>query len=330
MKISSAIQFLLIYLVLNFTAIIWALILEIWLLTLFLVVSMVFGTRLLIKLGLAAFTGDFENNVDLSGVELKWVTIPQNNGEPDLYGAFYCARGSSGIKKPLIIAAHGANNILEMMEWFTVPLALNGFHVLAFNQSGHGRSPHKSPGNGKSYPIVMMNIHPVVDFAMKLPCVAVDPSGVPKIGFVGHSTGGLMALTQAYLNPHIQCIVAMSQVHDFMALVDQNNPLFSEKWWFKFTLKLSGMKIDFNEAENKIISPAYCLRPDPANANRVYLIHCHDDVLPFEDALKNKEFAQIPDENCLFPETGGHGFRAQETIVVAIILRWFTQKFLKA
>jgi hypothetical protein len=59
------------------------------------------------------------------------------------------------------------------------------------------------------------------------------------------------------------------------------------------------------------------------------MIHAKNDPLPIEDAYKNQDLAQLPAKNCLFLEKGGHGFRAQETIVVAQITAWFLEYMYK-
>ncbi len=274
-------------------------------------------------LGFLAMSGDFVGNVDLSLVTKEWVDIPTETSH--IYGLIYRAKRDENSKKPYIIVAHGAGGTAEDLDLIVVPLVLNGFHVLCFNQSGHGNPPHQSPGNKGQYPEVMVNIHPAVDFVLKQPdLISATP---PRIGFVGVSTGGVMALTQAYLNPHIKVTIALSGVHDFMALVRAKFPRFSPSWWFKILLKLGGMDLEYTEEENRIISPKYCLESRPENRTRVFMIHTEDDVLPFSEAKLNQALAGVPDENCLFLTKGGHNFRGQETVVIAQVLAWF-QKYL--
>ncbi len=86
------------------------------------------------------------------------------------------------------------------------------------------------------------------------------------------------------------------------------------------------MILDYNDEENKLISPKYCLRPDdPTNQTRVFMIHAKNDLLPFDQALANKALANIPDEHCLFPGWGGHNLRCQETVAMGQVIRWFNQ-----
>ncbi|MHA1734465.1 MAG: alpha/beta hydrolase family protein [Promethearchaeota archaeon] len=298
-------------------------------------VVFVLSFYLIVKLGTAAFTGDFLENVDLSLVEREWVEVPREAG-----GVLHAvvvrdardgrespepAEGGDvpAVKKPYVIVAHGAGGNARNLELLYVPLALNGFHVVAFNQSGHGDPPHVSAGNGKRYPEVMVDVHDVVNFVLEQPdLVEATPS---RIGFVGHSTGGVMALSQAYLNPDIKVTVALSGVHDFSALVKQDFPAFSPQWWFKKALKLGGFELEYSEEENRLISPKYCLEKRPENEKRVFMIHSGDDPLPISEAEKNQELAGVPDGNCLFLERGGHNFRAQETIIASQVLAWFLE-----
>ena len=324
MKISSAYNLLLTFWILSLISIIYAGILLKFVLMALNILIFLFGTVVLVKIGLMAFSGNWENNVDLSVVSREWVKIPKRSerDEEFLWGAIYKAKDDDGTPKPYVITAHGAQNTVQTKEWFSVPIALNGFHVLAFNQSGHGDENHRSPGDGFSYPNVMVDVHDVVIYARQLEDIQKDSRGEPLIGFVGHSTGGLMALTQAYLNESIKIIISMSSVHDFMELVQQEAKMFSDQWWFKKGLKLSGMNIAYTEEENRIISPKYCLEPNENNKDRVFLIQAEDDVLPIEGMRKNQQLAEIPDRNCLFLHEGRHGFRSQETIVVSQIIKW--------
>ncbi len=50
---------------------------------------------------------------------------------------------------------------------------------------------------------------------------------MPRIGFIGLSSGGIMALTQAYLNSNIKVTIAMSGVHDFMELRHRHFSFFN-------------------------------------------------------------------------------------------------------
>jgi len=100
--------------------------------------------------------------IDTSFADLHWVRIPksENDGEGSyLYALIYRDAGDNKIsrKKPYIIAAHGMNGSVEEIEWFSLPLVRAGFHVIVFNQNGHGKPPHVSSGEKHSYPGIMLN-----------------------------------------------------------------------------------------------------------------------------------------------------------------------------
>ena len=280
----------------------------------------------MVKLGAVAANGGFLDAVDLSLVNKEWVVIPRESGE-HLHAAIYRAKADGDerdVAKPYVILTHGTNDRIEHLEWVSVPLALNGFHVLAFNQSGAGRPPHRSPGRSHVYPETTMNIHDVVPFVLAQPDLAPpEDDGRPRVGFVGHSGGGIMAHSQAYLRPEIKVTIALSGVHDFMALVNRDVPRFSPLWWFRTILRLRRRPLDYTPEENRLISPAHCLDAAPGNDRRVFLIHTLDDTLPVDEARKNQQAAGIPDRNCLYLGAGGHAFRSQEPLVTAQVLAWF-------
>jgi predicted alpha/beta-fold hydrolase len=259
--------------------------------------------------------------LDRSLVRCEWIEIPMQAGGA-IHAMSYRDARDAGTTKPYIIVTHGAGGKLQDMEPVSIPCALAGFHVISFNQSGHGDKKHRSSGNGHRYPVVMQNIHDVVPHVLQQPDLAVNDDQ-PRIGFVGASTGGVMALTQAYLNPAIKVTVALSGVHDFMALVNKHYKPFSPQWGFKIGLRLIGMQLNYTEEENRTISPKYCLRPDdPGNASRMFFIHAIDDVLPVEEARANQALAGLPDANCLYLGKGGHGQRGQQMIALAVAMRW--------
>jgi hypothetical protein len=260
--------------------------------------------------------------IDKSFCHSTWIEIPKTDGS-FLHAQIYRDKNAENKSRPYIIAAHGMNCSVEAIEWFSIPLVRAGYHVLAFNQNGHGLKPHRSPGNRRIYPEIMVGVHDVVNWVLTQPDVLCDMFQKPILGFVGHSTGGLMALSQAYLNPHIKVTIALSQIHDFMEVATRKAPIYSPSSLFRIGLQLTGVKIDYTDDENRIISPKYCLKPDPKNNERVFMIHAADDVLPIEDAYKNRDLAQLPAKNCLFLQKGSHGFRAQETVVVSQIVSWF-------
>jgi len=285
--------------------------------------------KMAFELAILTFKGDFTGNLDLSYVSKTWVQIPSTQtSNPFYWAVIYRQKSDPNSTKPYIIVTHGMGSALEDLELIAAPLAMNGYHVISFNQTGHGFYPHRTSGNGKDYTLVMTNVNDIVNYTLQQPDLAYDADGTPRIGFLGGSTGRIMALTHAYANPKIKMIIALSQIHDFMALLatEDNFSLFSKERLFRFMLKSMKVKLDYTEAENKIISPHYFLHPDPSNKNRVFMVHCEDDPLPFSEAMKSKALAELPDENCLFLKRGGHGFRAQETILSATISRWLREK----
>lgn len=285
--------------------------------------------KMAIELAILTFKGDFTGNLDLSQVSKTWIKIPSTQTSNEFYwAAIYRQKSDPSSIKPYVIVAHGMGSALEDLELIAVPLALTGYHVISFNQTGHGFYPHRTPGNGKDYTLIMPNVNDIVEFVLQQPDLAKDTQGNPRIGFLGASTGGIMALTHAYQSPKIKVTIAMSQIHDFMGILatEKNYAPFSKEKLFRFMLKSMKLKLDYTEAENRIISPKYFLHPHPTNKDRLFMVHCEDDPLPFSEALKNKALAELPDENCLFLKQGGHGFRAQETIVTAVVAHWISNK----
>jgi Serine aminopeptidase, S33 len=279
---------------------------------------------------LIALGGDW-GCVDLSLVSKRWITIPNTrhkNPNAILHLALYESKIKElQEKRPYMILSHGMAGTLHDLELMSVPLAISGYHVVAYNQCGHGRLAHRSTGSGKDYTEVMVNIHDVVDFVLQQENLAFDENNQPRIGFIGASTGGLIALTQAYLNPSIKITVALSGIHDFRELLlhEKEYPFWSLSRMFLWMLRKMKVKTNYTDEENKIISPKHCLKPDPSNKSRVFMVHCADDPLPISEAKLNQQAAALPDSNCLFLQRGGHNFRSQETILASVVQSWISK-----
>ena len=143
-----------------------------------------------------AASAEWEGNVDSSPTVQEWIQIPTEKGS-FLWGKVYRDRNNPHSAKPYIIVAHGAGGSASSMDVVSVPLALNGFHVLTFSQSGNGSGDHVSPGNKHNYVEMMLGVHDAVRFILQQSdLIAQGTSTMPRIGFIGLSSGGIMALTQ--------------------------------------------------------------------------------------------------------------------------------------
>ena len=126
--------------------------------------------KIAFNLAILTFKGDFMNNLDLSYVKKTWIKIPSSqSSNPFYWAAEYRQKTDPNSIKPYVILAHGMGGELEDLEIMSVPLALTGYHVIAFNQTGHGFYPHRTPGNGKDYSIVMPNVNDIVNFIIQQP-----------------------------------------------------------------------------------------------------------------------------------------------------------------
>lgn len=266
------------------------------------------------------------SKMDISSVAMKPLKIPSGDIEMNakLILPKYMLDENDKIKSklPLIFLNHGWNqNIDQMMllEW-AIPLAIGGpYAVLVYECRGHGKTPGKKIFNSE----IFDDLPNVFDFGEKLEDI--DPD---RIGFMGMSFGGEVALTRAYSDERIKAIVALASPHDAKANFTRKPESFKAKFNLKFlgTAGVKGEKI--SEKTNESISPKYILKRERKDLNsRVFEIHsANDNLIPLEQFEKNREILGLPDDQVLILERGGHASFRQELLIMASALRFFKSR----
>lgn len=229
-----------------------------------------------------------------------------------LHGAILSADDDAS--KPVILACHGWNSLMEQLHPIIYPLIVQGYKVVYYNHRGHGRKPFKSEGNKSEIDKTLAkDVREVIDFIESRPDL-----NHQRLGAIGFSLGGFTLLTGGYLDPRLKIVIACSAGHD-MAAIHRSWP-----WYIRFFYRASGMPMFPPDEFNRKISPRYYLGTKVEKV--VCLAHTKNDhLVPFEHFLKNKELLNLSNEYTLSLERGDHGFFGQDTILVSQIIKWLNK-----
>ncbi|NHI91271.1 MAG: alpha/beta fold hydrolase [Candidatus Lokiarchaeota archaeon] len=247
------------------------------------------------------------------------INIPRRNSS--LEGEIYRLKEVDYIENPAptIIICHGYHSSHERMDWVAVPLALQGYSVLAYDHFGHGVNRARS-----NHPRMIAEI--IKDFTDILNFVeSRDDLDNYRIAVIGFSMGGLVALTTGYTDPRVRVIIANCAPHDLSQVYTSFS--FYNKFIFRVFYHLT--KNNYDDAEYvQEISPKYYVYKHRYAGKRIFLTHCKDDsTVRIDQFNKNKALLKLKDEDTMVFNTGGHSYYNTETLLMSQVLKWLKQNF---
>ncbi|MHA1311253.1 MAG: alpha/beta hydrolase family protein [Candidatus Helarchaeota archaeon] len=276
----------------------------------FSIVGSVLATYFLVKIYIKRWSKiDFPDKIQREQIEIP---IPRRNSF--LKGEIYKLHDLP-VPAPTVIVAHGWVSKHENLDWINIPLAMAGYAVIAYDHYGHGINP----GNIKDPNIIVdiiKDLKDVVKFVEKRP----DLDNF-RIGLVGFSLGGLVALTSGYEDPRIRVVIANCAPNDAKSALI-NMSLFN-KFLFKVFLK---MNFNPTKEQQKIVSPKNYLTKPIYPGKKIFLSHCKNDpIIHISEFEKNRELLQLPKDRYVLFEKGGHHYFGQETLITAQIVKWIKE-----
>jgi len=238
------------------------------------IVAAVIITIFLIRIYMRRWTKiDFPERIKREDVEIP---VPRRNSH--LKGEIYKLYDLPS-PAPTVIMAHGWVSKHENLDWINIPLAMSGVAVLAYDHYGHGINP----GNIKDPGIILdiiKDIEDIVSFVEQRS----DLDNF-RIGLVGFSLGGLVALTQGYADPRIRIVIANCAPNDAKSAL-KNMSLFNKflfKLFFKMNMNPTQEQADFVSPKNYLVKMLY-------PGKKIFLTHCKDDtIIHISEFEKNKE-----------------------------------------
>jgi pimeloyl-ACP methyl ester carboxylesterase len=264
--------------------------------------------------------------MDVSQVHAEELQIPV--GDIDLHACLYLPRyalnaeGEPAKRLPLIFLNPGWGLAIDnpLLKQWAIPLALAGpYAVLAYDYRGVG----KSPGPKLMTPLILEDIPKAIDYGSNLP--GIDPA---RMGFMGMSFGAVVALTKAYADERLKAIVSVVGLND----VKENfgrKPRNLGEWVSQRILHLTGVKQEaLSDEDNRIMSPAFVMKPNRPDLNqRVFLMNCvTDKTIAFDSFSKNQEILNLPEEQTLVMQKGGHTGFHQELVLSARVFQFLNVK----
>ncbi|MFC5925429.1 alpha/beta fold hydrolase [Micromonospora vulcania] len=119
---------------------------------------------------------------------------------------------SSGRRVPAVLLAHGFGGTKESVRSDAKEFAARGYAVLTWTARGFGRSGGEIHLDSPDYEV--RDASRLLDWLAARPEVRTDASGDPKVGVVGGSYGGALALLLAAQDPRVDAIVPMITWND--------------------------------------------------------------------------------------------------------------------
>ncbi|NBE81073.1 alpha/beta fold hydrolase [Micromonospora rubida] len=138
---------------------------------------------------------------------------PAGDEPVDLDTTFYLPDGASaGRKVPAVLLAHGFGGTKESVRADAEDLAAQGYAVLAWTARGFGRSGGQIHLDSPDHEV--RDGERLLDWLAARPEVRTDAPGDPRVGVVGGSYGGGLALLLAAQDQRVDAIVPMITWND--------------------------------------------------------------------------------------------------------------------
>jgi len=205
----------------------------------------------------------------------------------------------------------------EALQYIYLPLAVQGYIILAYDARGHGKS--KKVGKRGQF------IKRLEDYKILINWVRQHKDlANMEIHSIGFSIGALIVLAGSYMEENIEKIIAISAISDYKKTVKRLNPIVL----LSFLMK--GIKIFPNEEEVKKLSPGLIFKDLKKKLSeeewkkyirKIFLIHSrNDNVIKFHNFKENVSILDLPEKNQLVFRKGGHISKKNEVALTGAIL----------
>jgi predicted esterase len=222
----------------------------------------------------------------------------------------------------VIIVSHGYSDTKETLQYLYLPLALQGYTILAYDSRGSGES--EKLGKRNEFLRRIGDYDKIIDWIKNNE--QLKDLDICSLGF---SMGAIIAISAGFSDARIKKIIAISCISRYKKNILRFNPLILIGYL------LRGIPLFPSQKLNKELSPylifkryksAYSETKFKKQAKRIFLIHSKNDtVIKFKNFQENRSILSLPQENQLIFKRGGHTMKKNELALVGGILRFLNR-----
>ena len=219
----------------------------------------------------------------------------------------------------IIVVCHGFSDNKETLQYYYIPLVLQGHKILVYDARGTGES--KKAGKRSQFLKRIEDFKKIIEW-IKLQ----DQFKNYDISSVGFSIGAITVLCGGFSNRYIKKIIAISAMSNYKHNLPKYNPIIMLSYLIK------GVKLFPNEIENDKLSPYSVIKNSKQTlsadnwsklSERVFLIHAKNDkVISFKNFQENVKLLNLSQQNTLILNSGGHTQKKNELVIVASSIKF--------
>ncbi len=225
-------------------------------------------------------------------------------------------------KDAIIIINHGFSDNKESLQYFYLPLALQGYDILAYDARGTGGS--KKAGNKRDFLKRIQDHDSIVKYIKNH-----NEFKNKKIYSVGFSIGAIASLYNGFSDKDIQKIIAISAVSDYRKNSPKFNPIILLYYIFK------GVNLHPSKENNFKLSPylrfqeikKVTMKEEWLEfSKKILLIHSKNDrVIKLKNFIENVSILELPKSNQVLFRKGGHSLKKNEVELVGASLKFLSE-----
>lgn len=267
------------------------------------------------------------SKIKLKELSLKKIRINIKKGQKEktkaIRAVIVTPKDESTIKPKdiIIIVCHGFSDTKETLQFYYLPLALQGFTILAYDSRGTGES--KKVGKRSQFLMRIDDFKAIANWIKNN-----DDFKNKKIYSAGFSIGALTILCGGFPDKNIEKIVAVSSISNYKKNLPRFNPILLIRYFFK------GVKLIVKNDENERLSPYIIINNLKKSlpeeewkklSDRVLLIHSRNDrIIKLKNFEELSKILNLREENRLILKRGGHTNKKNELILVSLTLKFFS------
>ena len=215
--------------------------------------------------------------------------------------------------------AHGFSDTKESLQRFYLPFARLGYTILVYDARGSGNS--KSVGHKGDFLSKINDFKIIVNWIKKNPELREK-----RIFAIGFSIGALTILSGGFSDERLEKIIAISAISNYR----KNLPRYNIIALLSYLIK--GVKLLPKKEMNEKLSPLFQIKKVKNESTdekwqklskRVLLVHSKNDrIIKLINFIENRDALELPLENQLILNKGGHNLKKNELILQGVSIQF--------